>query len=239
MCVEGRFFDSNREPISKTAAIDFMNNYTGQVFAKLAVDSNSGRGVSLLDLKKGIDTKSNKEISVIMQEMGKDFVLQKRILPHPAFKKIYPNAINTLRVITYMTKDEIKIAPIVMRIGQGGGVVDNAHAGGMFIGVTNNGELLEEAFTEYQERYTKHPDTGVVFKGYTVPGIPQIRETAIALHKKVPIFQFVSWDFAVDEEGEVVLIEANLHSQAVWISQMAHGKAMFGSDTAWMLKSIR
>lgn len=239
MCVEGRFFDSNREPISKTAAIDFMNNYTGQVFAKLAVDSNSGRGVSLLDLKKGIDTKSNKEISVIMQEMGKDFVLQKRILPHPAFKKIYPNAINTLRVITYMTKDEIKIAPIVMRIGQGGGVVDNAHAGGMFIGVTNNGELLEEAFTEYQERYTKHPDTGVVFKGYTVPGIPQIRETAIALHKKVPIFQFVSWDFAVDEEGEVVLIEANLHSQAVWISQMAHGKAMFGSDTAWMLKSVR
>ena len=99
-----------------------------------------------------------------------------------------------------MTHDKIKVAPITMRIGQGGSVVDNAHAGGIFIGVSEDGKLLKEAFTEYQKRYTIHPDTGVVFEGYQIPCVPQIRQVAIKLHEQVPMFQFVSWDFTVDKE---------------------------------------
>ena len=239
MCIRGRFFTENRELVSRTAAIDIVKKYIGQAFIKVTVDTNSGRGVRMLDLKDGIDVRSHQKCEVIFDEMGGDFVLQKRITPHPAFKKLYPDAINTLRVITYMTSEEIKTAPIVMRIGQGGGVIDNAHAGGMFIGVADSGELLEEAFTEYQKRYVKHPDTGGVFKGYKIPCVPQIREVAIALHERVPMLQFVSWDFTVDEEEKIVLIEANLHSQAVWISQMAHGKSFFGEDTAQMLRIVK
>lgn len=37
--------------------------------------------------------------------------------------------------------------PLALRIGQGGSYLDNAHAGGMFIGVNDLGELNEEAFT--------------------------------------------------------------------------------------------
>lgn len=239
MCIKGRFFNKKRELISRESAIDIIKKYDGKVFLKVTVDTNSGRGVRMMELKNGIDIRSNRECTVIMDEMGKDFVIQECILPHPIFKKLYPDAINTLRVITYIASGEIKTTPIVMRIGQGGAVIDNAHAGGMFIGVTDSGELLEEAFTEYQTRYAKHPDTGVVFKDYKIPCVPQIRKAAIALHERVPMFQFVSWDFTVDDEERIVLIEANLLSQAVWISQMAHGKAMFGNDTAELLRSIK
>lgn len=239
MCINGRFFNRERKLIPRESAIDTVKKYDGQAFIKVTVDTNSGRGVRMLDLKNGIDIRSNQECSVIMNEMGNDFIIQERVLPHPAFKKLYPDAINTLRIITYISSKGIKTAPIVMRIGQGGGVIDNAHAGGMFIGVTDSGELLAEAYTEYQTRYVKHPDTGVVFKGYKIPCVPQIRQVAITLHERVPMLQFVSWDFTVDEEGKIVLIEANLHSQAVWISQMAHGKSMFGNDTAELLRSIK
>lgn len=239
MCIKGRFFNKKRELISRESAIDIIKKYDGKAFIKVTVDTNSGRGVRMMELKDGIDTRSNQECTAIIDEMGNDFVIQERVLPHPIFKKLYPDAINTLRVITYIASEEIKTAPIVMRIGQGGGVIDNAHAGGMFIGVADSGELLEEAFTEYQKRYVKHPDTGVVFKGYKIPCVPQIREVAIALHERVPMLQFISWDFTVDEEEKIVLIEANLHSQAVWISQIAHGKAMFGNDTAELLRSIK
>lgn len=239
MCIKGHYFDENRKLISKATAIDIVKKYIGQAFIKVTVDTNSGRGVRMLELRDGVDITSHQKCEEIFDETGGDFVLQKRIVPHLAFRKLYPNAINTLRVITYMTSEKIKTAPIVMRIGQGGGVIDNVHAGGMFIGVTDSGELLGEAFTENQTRYVKHPDTGVVFKGYKIPCVPQIREVAITLHERVPMLQFVSWDFTVDEEGKIVLVEANLHSQAVWISQMAHGKSFFGEDTAQMLQSIK
>ena len=42
--------------------------------------------------------------------------------------------------------------PLALRIGQGGSYLDNAHVGGMFIGVNDLGELNEEAFTEFGKR---------------------------------------------------------------------------------------
>lgn len=239
MCIKGHFFNGNREFISKQLAYDTLCKYEGLAFIKVTVNTNSGRGVRMLDLKHGIDIRSNEEISKILDNIGCNFVIQERVLPHSPFSKLYPDAVNTLRVITYMTSKEVKKAPIVMRIGQGEGVIDNAHAGGMFIGVKDSGKLLEEAFTESQSRYINHPDTGIVFKNYKIPFVPQIRETAITLHKSIPMFKFVSCNFTVDENDIVVLIEANLYSQAVWISQMAHGKSMFGNDTAELLQSMK
>lgn len=46
-------------------------------------------------------------------------------------------------------QNEVKTAPIAMRIGQGEGVIDNSHAGGMFVGGSDDGRLRKEAFTEY------------------------------------------------------------------------------------------
>lgn len=241
MRVKGRYFDENRNIISEQTAVEKMTCYEGGefvAFVKVTIDTSSGCGVRMLKMNAGIDQIKNEEIQTIFDKMGQNFVVQKCISPHPIFATLYPKAINTLRVVTYMTHDKIKVAPITMRIGQGGSVVDNAHAGGIFIGVSEDGKLLKEAFTEYQKRYTIHPDTGVVFEGYQIPCVPQIRQVAIKLHEQVPMFQFVSWDFTVDKDGEIVLIEANLHSQAVWLAQIAHGRAMFGADTAEMLQMV-
>lgn len=241
MRVKGRYFDESRSIISEQNAVKKITYCEGGnfvAFIKVTVDTSSGCGVRMLDMNTGIDQIENEEIQTIFNKMGKNFVVQKCISPHPIFATLYPKAINTLRVVTYMTHDKIKVAPITLRIGQGGSVVDNAHAGGIFIGVSEEGKLLKEAFTEYQKRYTVHPDTGVVFEGYQIPCVPQIRQVAIKLHEQVPMLQFVSWDFTVDKDGEVVLIEANLHSQAVWLAQMAHGRAMFGEDTAEMLQMV-
>lgn len=50
-----------------------------------------------------------------------------------------------------------------MRIGRNGKCLDNAHAGGMFVGVTPSGQLAEYAYTEQGEKFIKHPDTDVIF----------------------------------------------------------------------------
>jgi hypothetical protein len=40
----------------------------------------------------------------------------------------------------------------------------------------------------------------------------------------------------IDENGDTVLIEVNIESQAIWIQQMAHGKSFFGLNTEKMIQ---
>lgn len=240
MCVQGRYYDGKGNLVEQEEAINILktlNNGSYQAICKKTVDTSSGRDVRLIDAKDGRDMIANESIESVIASMGKDFVVQERVLPHPAFSALYSGSINTLRVVSYQTETKYAVAPIIMRIGRNG-YVDNAHAGGLFIGVTQDGKLLKEAFTEYQDRYAQHPVTKVKFEGYPLPCIPEIIQAAIQMHKNYPSMRLVSWDFTVDQDTNIVLIEANLHSQTVWFSQMAHGEAFFGEDTAEMLKLV-
>lgn len=241
MCVQGRYYDDAGDVIDKETAIRNLTQLNGgKYFAicKKTVDTSSGRDVRLIEVQDGIDVRKNEKLQDVLASMGKNFIVQERLQAHPAFAGLYAGSINTLRVVTYQTKQGYKVAPIIIRIGKDG-YVDNAHQGGMFVGVTEEGTLLKEAVTEFQQRYTAHPVTGVVFEGYSLPKVPEIRQCAIEMHKNYPSMRLISWDFTVDQDGNVVLIEANLHSHTIWMSQYAHGKGFFGEDTAEMLQLIR
>ena len=241
MGMQGRYYDENGNPIDKESAVAKLTQlHDGRYFAicKKTIDTSSGRDVRLIEVENGIDVRKNEKLQDVLASMGKNFVVQERLQAHPAFAALYAGSINTLRVVSYQTKNGYKVAPIIIRIGKDG-YVDNAHQGGMFVGVTSEGKLLKEAVTEYQQRYTVHPVTGVAFEGYSLPKVPEIMQCAIDMHKNYPSMRFISWDFTVDQDENIVLIEANLHSHTIWMSQYAHGKGFFGEDTAEMLQLIR
>jgi hypothetical protein len=52
-------------------------------------------------------------------------------------------------------------------------------------------------------------------------------ETVKQLHYKLPFFNFVGWDVAIDEAGEPILVEWNICTE---LSQSANGPA-FGDYT--------
>ena len=58
-----------------------------------------------------------------------------------------------------------------MRIGRNDSFLDNAHVGGIFIGIEHDGQLLDTAYSMDGSRYTEHPDTKVVFQGGQYTGI--------------------------------------------------------------------
>lgn len=153
-------------------------------------------------------------------------------------EQLYSEAVNTFRVITYLWDGEVFHVPLALRIGQGGSYLDNAHAGGMFIGVNDLGELNDEAFTEFGKRYKEHPDTHTVFKGYKLNFVPELIKTAKKLHLNAPQLGIISWDLTVDQNGVFVLIEANTRGQSIWFPQMANGMGAFGKNTAEILKFI-
>lgn len=236
--VKGLYLDADNNPINLDQVLEFLHNY-GRIFIKPSVDSMGGRSCMLADIQGGIDSKSQVSLRDILQQMGNDFVVQECLVCHESLQKIYPKSVNTFRVFTYRWKDKIHVAPIVLRIGRGGMDVDNASQGGIFIGVSNEGQLYDYASTKYGKRFYEHPDTSLRFSGYTLPLFPKVTEAALRLHHAMPQIGFSNWDLTIDEKGDVVLIEGNLQFGGVWIFQMACGEPVFGEHTAEMLQWLR
>ena len=71
----------------------------------------------------------------------------------------------------------------------------------------------------------------------------KVIKLAERLQLAIPQVGIINWDFTINEEGEPVLIEANMRNGvqvgSIWLSQMAHGKGCFGNNTAKVLQHIR
>lgn len=204
----------------------------GPCVIKRTRDTSSGRDVSFADFKDGKDALTGLDVVSIVSKMGTDWVCQEVVKQHPSIAAIHSESVNTMRIVTYLTDHGIGACPVVLRVGRGSSRIDNAHAGGMFLYVHEDGTLSEEAYTEYQERYRAHPDTGVIFAGHRIAGVRNAVEACCKRHLAVGGFGFISWDVCIDYQGKPILVEVNLVSQTVWFPQMASGKAMFGDDTA-------
>ena len=109
----------------------------------------------------------------------------------------------------------------------------------MFIAVDDDGTLHKTAFTEFKNTFTEHPDTGLKFEGWKIHDFPKVRDAARRMHEAVPQVGVINWDFTIGEDGEAVLMEGNMRSGSIWLIEMAHGKAVFGDDTAEILQWTR
>ena len=186
------------------------------------------------------NTKMN--IKDFLNEMGEDFIVQERIICHKSIRKIYDGSVNTFRIITYRWYENgeavVKHMPVIMRMGKGGSYLDNAHAGGIFIALDDDGRMHEKAFTEFKEEFISHPDSGVVFKDCKIHLLPSVIKEAEKCAVAVPQIGVYNWDFTIDEEGIPVLIEANCLGGSIWLSEMAHGRGAFGNLTPDILRWI-
>lgn len=185
-----------------------------------------------------------KDIPVVLGQIGEDFIIQEKVVCHESIERIYKNSVNTFRIITYRWYNQSKgyvlyHMPVILRIGQGGSYLDNAHAGGMFVAVDDDGTLHETAFTEFNKKITIHPDSGFVFHGNKVTLLPSVIETAKLLHAAIPQIGCINWDFTIGRDGSPLLIEANCSAGGIWMLQMSHGCGPFGELTPEVLKWLR
>ena len=224
------FFDANNEPITYKKANEIIKNYMDNngIIKKPILDSNSGKNVELY-----------KKYNANILTIDGDYIIQELVENNSEIKKLNPNSLNTMRIVTYITKRGYKCAPIILRIGGSKSHLDNAHAGGMFIAVDDNGFLSKEAYTEYGGKYKNHPLTGIEFNNYYIGDVSKIKDIAIKRHKMIPQFKIISWDLTINNKEKPTLIEANLFGQTIWFIQIAHGTGIFGEDTEEMLENYR
>jgi hypothetical protein len=168
-------------------------------------DGKLGRGV--FKVRKNDSSKSIKELW--------DYCVKHKSLVEQCIesceelKVFHPQSLNTVRVVTVSNKEKSAVFGSFLRTGVGDSIVDNAHAGGLFAQIDiQNGIIESEGIDVNGARLEKHPDTGIMFKGYRIPHWDLIVKTCCEAAKETgnPI---TGWDVAVNNKEEVELVEGN------------------------------
>lgn len=233
----GIWYDKNRNIITREKAISLLKN-SGKKLWKKTVESSSGRSITITNIKDSFDSNTKLTLEELINKYEENFIIQECIENCEAISKLYNESLNTFRIITYIVEGKIYHVPLVLRLGRNGKKVDNIHAGGIFIGLSDDGILKDKAFTEMQEIFESHPDSRVKFKNYKIPNVSKMIELAYKCHGRTPHMKIISWDFAIDKADRIMLIELNIIGQSIWFPQMANGISAFGDNTEYMLNLI-
>ena len=135
-------------------------------------------------------------------------LLEEKIVQCSEISSIYPNSINTIRVVTVNRNDEVSVPFVAIRIGNNGKVVDNFNSGGMFTVIDDDGYIKKPAIDKENNVYEKHPMTGTSIVGFKIPKYKQIIKQCKQMALVVKEVGYVGWDMTVTDKG-IDVVEGN------------------------------
>ena len=199
---------------------------------KPSQESGSGRGIQFL--RKEQET----EVRGFLQDNSeRDYIVQAVVKQHPALESVHAGSLNTIRICTLLLEDGVHVLSVVLRMGVNKSRIDNVTAGGISAAIKTDGTLDKYAYTYYTgERFAKHPQ-GLVFDGYKTPEYYKVIDTVKILAQTIGSFRLVSWDMAIDVDGDVILIEANMRKGGINLHQFDNGP-LFGDLTNRVLDEV-
>ena len=116
--VNGLFYDDKKH-ISRDEAIDMCSNLNGAVI-KPTVFGTWGEGVKIFHAEKGFIPEMNITVNELFSRYNNSFIVQSKLEQHPDLARLNPTSVNTLRVMSYLSGDEVIILYAVIRIGRMG-----------------------------------------------------------------------------------------------------------------------
>lgn len=227
--IAGFYYNDQYQKISLDEALDICEERmkkTEIVIKPSGMDG--GRGVVFLEHAE------RERLKEEFRKIPKLMVVQEAVRQHPFMKKLNPSTVNTVRLTTFLL-DNGEIIPLaaLIKVGNASVRVDNYKHGGHIIGVGSDGHMFPYALNIEHERVTMLP-TGVdLSEGLEVPGFNNVIETAKRAHIQTPQIKMISWDIAIDESAEAVIIEAN-HGGDIKLHQAVTGP-LFGDMTKKIL----
>ena len=146
------WLDSNLNPINEKTVTDLVYK-ENEIVVKKAVNSEGGFGVSFI---KG--TELSTRFTQIMDDICCDVVMQRPVKQHKSFSDLHPSSVNTLRVVSLLSGDKVKIYAAALKIGTGNSRTDNGCQGGIYCGVNSDGTLKNRGILDNGTILYEHPD---------------------------------------------------------------------------------
>lgn len=229
--IKGTYYDAEYKLID---SIEHFIQSTGILnsgcVVKPTIGSSSGKGVKVY--KDRIPT-----ISELEESYKGDFIVQEALLQHPALSSLNPTSINTLRLLAYRSPvdERVHILNGCVRVGKKGSFLDNAHAGGLVVGIKDDGALQDYAVDQYGNRYDFVNDVNLKAEKVQIPEYETIKDFASNVAHKILHHRLLSLDIAVTQDvtgGGILpcLIEYNISSLGTWVWQYAN-KSVFNDCT--------
>lgn len=229
--VRDQFVDVSYRPISSNKAIGIAID-NGEVVLKVGKFSEGGRGVMFWNAQD-----DSEESLLDFLNHSTNIVCQTVIKQHAELSRLNSSSVNTVRLMTLSFGNNVHVLSSVIRMGVNGSRVDNASSGGIVCGLKDDGQLKDVAFDTTGKMYLKHPQ-GTIFNSVTVPNFSQCVDIAISLANRFStISRLISWDFAIDEAGQPMLIEFNLSWGQLDFHQLCNGP-IFGDMTEDVLEEV-
>lgn len=209
-----------------------------RIVIKPSVGGNSGRGVRLFSKTtepstewRDVTTDERLNLAYLDQNYGSNIIIQEAVLQSDYISQFNPSSINTLRLALYrsVSDNECHIVGAIMRIGGKGSVVDNAHAGGYYVGIHPDGTFCHEVCNQYGERLTIFNDVDFT-KDYHYPNWEEVTEYAKSIGKYILHHRLLALDIVIDKNDKPHLIEFNIEGFSTWLFQYTLAGA-FGSYT--------
>lgn len=190
---------------SPEAFNDFKSIVSGKVVLK-DVYGSCGKSIKVININEFA-----REEFIYMMKKNKVHLVEQFFIQHPRINILAPSAVNTIRIVTFLHKDDVvEIFSARFRISVNG-VVDNASQGGLAAVVNLETGVLESNGISLDIRKapeTHHPITMVRILGFQLPfwkETVELVKRAAVLH---PQNKTIGWDVAISENG-AELIEGN------------------------------
>lgn len=173
-------------------------------FVSKIKDGSGGNGIHLQSVNKDSIEQTYKETK------KKHAIIEEVIVQHSEMSKFNPKSVNTIRVITVVTSEEVKIMNAVFRCGNGDGCTDNFHHFGLAALIdTESGIVVTPAIDKLNHKVYYHPRTGIQIIGFRIPCWKEIIETVKRAAMVRPDIRYVGWDMVILQDGRIAIIEGN------------------------------
>ena len=139
-------------------------------------------------------------------------IVQRCLVPHPRMRVLAPDAICTIRCVTYESpSSEARLLRAMVRLPMSGMIVDNMNAGGAIAAVDVKTGRLSSCIA-WQDgllrRSSTLPRTGAQVEGFEIPLWTETFRLALMAQEAARL-PTAGWDFAICEGGPI-LLEANI-----------------------------
>lgn len=229
--MNGIWTNENLQLVGENDLFDLIADYD-EFVVKQANESEGGKNVIFISGKD----KREKFINACAT-IKKDLVIQESIKQHAVMNSLNPSSINTIRVLSLLSQDGVTIYSAILRMGVNGSRVDNISQGGITCGIDGSGHLKKFAYSFTGNRFEAHPTTGTKFCDVVLPNFDKVCQLVKEAHPSIPNFRLVSWDVCIDQDGEPLLVEANLCYGELNLHQLCNGP-LFGSDTQKIMNEV-
>lgn len=236
--VRGHYFDHENEEIQSHEVLPLLLSDSEEYIIKPS-DTNNGVGIRKFTIKSNKLCLKEKEFSLAeLEELyGFNFLIQRVIKQHDIMASPHPSSVNSLRMVTLRWNGVISNLYTFARFGVANDIKDNAGAGGLSVGVKDNGKFMDYGIVNLR-KVNNHPTTNKVIEQFgIIPNYEEIKRFTRNLHKRILQHDYISWDIAVGVDGDPIFIEANFFGTC-FLNQIALGRSTFQENTAEILSYI-